>query len=289
MDTRFWGPSAWKLFHLAAEICNGSSCTKEDRQYIPAFFDTIPYILPCKFCRHSLTDYYRDHPYKDEKGLLPREFPLQKWMYTIHNCVNEKLRKQGLYPSPNPPYRKVKTMYKQFASCPWKQQLSYVWDFLFSVAYHHPKEKQLYSKPIPECPKEVQHCKDSIEKNKWNVLPLNERMEWFTKFWTLLPAIFSKELSREWKKANLTLTGSSLTTSSSSYLSTRSSILEWLWKMRCHLERDYHDPYSTVCKKIASFSSDCATQKGAFTCRKKRHLGKKETHRAKKTKKHTRS
>lgn len=290
MDTRFWGPSAWKLFHLAAEVCNGLACSKDNRRMIPQFFDTIPYILPCKFCRHSITDYYREYPYKNAEEQLPRGFSLQKWMYTIHDCVNEKLKKQGLSPVPSPSFSKVKQHYKKLATCPWKQQLSYFWDFLFSVAYHHPKEKQLYSKPIPECPKEVPTCTDSIEKNKWNVLPMKERMYWFCQFWTLLPAVFSMELSTEWKNAmKVTTTTMNATTMNSTVFSTRASTLEWLWKMRCHLEQDYADPYSSVCKKIASFSSDCATQKGVFTCRKKRHHATSKSRSKKKTKKHTRS
>lgn len=291
MDTRFWGPSAWKLFHLAAESCEGR-CDRWERVKIGSFFRTIPYILPCKFCRSSLTDYYREHPFLDstleEKGIysIPSEFNLSQWMYTIHNCVNDKLRKQGLHPSPNPPYLKVKRLYKKLAVCPWQQQLSYVWDFLFSVAYHHPKEKQLYAKPMPDCPIGVRRCRDSDEKNKWNVLPLRERMEWFYQFWKFLPDVMTPELSSKWKMAQEMISGTWSPEEIPEVLRTRSSALSWLWKMRCALDQGYHDPYTSVCKRIANYSSDCAKQKGIFTCRRKR---KPFQHAVKKTKKHTRS
>lgn len=281
MDTRFWGPSAWKLFHLAAERCN-EGCTQVERTQMATFFKTIPYILPCKFCRASLTDYYRAYPFTDSNGILPRGFDLQKWMHTIHNCVNDKLRKQGLYPSPNPPYSKIKAFYRKMARCSWKEQLQTFWDFLFSVAYHHPKEKQLYSKPMPDCPSYARQCVDIEEKNKWNVLPLKERMQPFHTFWQLLPAILPDEVGREWKKIQKKITGEEVLSDSSPVFASRTSMLEWLWKMRCMLEDGYQDPYHSVCKYISQFSSDCSTQKGVFTCRKKRH-------RAKKTKKHTRS
>lgn len=268
MDTRFWGPSAWKLFHL-------TTVQAEDLpDEASAFFMTIPYVLPCKFCRASITDYYRQHPFPSNKKDLP------KWMYTIHNCVNDKLRSQGLHPSPNPPYFKTKRYYDTLAKQPWQQQLSYFWDFLFSVAYHHPKEKQLYEKPMPECPASVRTCHDTAEKNKWNVLPLKDRMEWFNLFWRLLPVVLPHSIAEHWVTAQKRICGQNLP------LSTRSSTLEWLWKMRCSLEQGYRDPYLSVCKKVAKYSSDCAKQRGAFTCRRKHH----RRHSAvKKTKKHTRS
>jgi hypothetical protein len=281
MDTRFWGPSAWKLFHLVTQ--QGSDLPEE----ASAFFTTIPFILPCKFCRASITDYYRDHPFPKDKKDLP------KWMYAIHNRVNDKLRSQGLHPSPNPSYLKTKQYYAGLSNLPWQEQLSYFWDFLFSVGYHHPKEKQLYDHPMPECPKGVRRCHDTAEKNKWNVLPLRDRMEWFTLFWRLLPAVLPPSIASHWINAQNTICGSSLP------IQSRASTLEWLWKMRCSLEQGYHDPYLSVCKKVAKYSSDCAKQKGAFTCRKRKAHGKTLRARGKtlitrrtavkKTKKHTRS
>ncbi len=282
MDTRFWGPSAWKLLHLAAEVCQQGDCEEYNRTTIPLFFETLPYVLPCKFCRYSLTDYYREHPLKTVDGKIVKGSNLQRWVYTIHNCVNDKLRDQGLHPAPNPPYTKVKQFYKTLAKQPWQQKMSYIWDFLFSVAYHHPKEKQLYEKPMPECPSHVRRCKDTDEKNKWNVLPLLDRLVWFYKFWIYLPDVMPHEMRVEWLRARRATSDTWDGNHPPRVLHSRESMMEWLWRMRCELEKGYHDPYTSICKKIASYSSDCSTQKGVFTCRKKRHG-------AKKTKKHTRS
>ncbi len=257
MDTRFWGPSGWKLLHLITFDYQYSS---ENAILYASFFETLPYILPCKFCRASLTDYYRLHPFSLANGWMNPSLDLKHWMYTIHNCVNNKLRQQELNPNPNPTYKQVKKLYDKLHKCSWKQKLTYFWDFLFSVGYHHPKEKQLYSKPMPNCPREVITCKDSCEKNKWNVLPLKERIVWFERFWNLLPAVLPSDIKIHWKESQELHPPT---------LSTRHTTISWLWKIRCSIDTSFQDPYHSICKKIANYSSDCGAKQDIFTCRKK--------------------
>ena len=263
MDTRFWGPSGWKMLHLITF----------DYQYSPAnaviyaqFFESLPYILPCKFCRASLTDYYRQYPFLNSNKTyisLNPDLDLKKWMYNIHNCVNDKLRKQGLNPNSNPNFSDVKEFYDKWLKCGWQEQLSTFWDFLFAVGYNHPKETTHHSKPMPDCPKEVYKCKDKCEKNKWNVLGLNDRIYWFRRFWSFLPAALPKEIAKKWEEVEK---------NNPPTLECRRSTLAWLWRMRCALDTDFKDPYTSVCQKIASFSSDCGKKKRAITCRKRRFI-----------------
>ena len=112
MDTRFWGPSGWKLFHLITFEADHRT-TSEHSVEFANFFETIPYILPCKFCRASLTDYYRQHPYQIN-GKMNLKLDLKKWMFTIHNCVNGKLRKQGFILRPIQPMRKLRRSIPSF-------------------------------------------------------------------------------------------------------------------------------------------------------------------------------
>lgn len=259
MDTRFWGPSGWKLFHLITfDNSNKSSIS------LARFLETIPYILPCKFCRTSLTDYYRQHPYK-VNGKMDPKLDLKKWMYTIHNCVNAKLRKQGLHPQADPTYEQVKKYYTEFKKESWDQQLLNLWDFLFSVAYHHPKESSVGSEPMPECPPDIKKCRDPQEQNKWNVLPWKKRMYWYQSFWVFLPAVLPKEIRTRWQKLEQT---------NPPQWDSRRSMMAWLWRMRCGLDENFHDPYTTVCHRIKTYSSDCGKKNGAITCRKRstRHL-----------------
>lgn len=249
MDTRFWGPSGWKLLHLITF----------DYKYSPAnaityshFFETLPYILPCKFCRASLTDYYRQYPFQGDSDL-------KKWLYNIHNCVNDKLRGQGLNPTANPKYQAVKEFYEKWQKCDWQKQIVTFWNFLFAVGYNHPKETP--TKPMPECPQDVYKCKDKCEKNKWNVLSLSDRLYWFRRFWSFLPVVLPGEIAKKWEEVEK---------NNPPKLECRRSTLAWLWRMRCALDTNFKDPYTSVCQKIASYSSDCGKSKRAITCRKRR-------------------
>ena len=253
MDTRFWGPSGWKLLH----------CITFNYKYSPTnavvyaqFLESIPYILPCKFCRASLTEYYKKYPLTTYVNI---SVDLKKWMYKIHNCVNDKLREQGLNPNSNPKYSEVKKMYEEWTD--WEGQLSTFWDFLFAVAYNHPKESK--NEPMPDCPKDVLRCKDKIEKNKWNVLGKRDRLYWYTRFWSNLPAVLPEEISKKWKKIENPPT-----------IQCRRSTLAWLWRMRCSLDSKFKDPYTSICKKITSYSSDCNNK--SITCRKTRKNPRKK-------------
>ena len=258
MDTRFWGPSGWKLLHL---ISFDYTYSTEHAIIYANFFETIPYILPCKFCRTSLTDYYREHPFQIEKmGMIPT-LNVKKWMYIIHNCVNHKLRSQGIYPHTNPSFAYVTKLYTQLLKCSWEQQLPQLWDFLFAVGYHHPKETSRHSLPMPNCPKEVYQCKKHCERNKWNVLPMKWRMYWFRRFWNFLPAVLPQSLAIQWEKAEKQHPPT---------LTCRKSTMNWLWKMRCAMDNAFTDPYTSVCKRIAGYSSDCGSKRNAITCRRLR-------------------
>ena len=260
MDTRFWGPSGWKLLHLITFTFEYSA---ESSITYSRFFETIPYILPCKFCRSSLIDYYKEHPFIIQNSVNPTINPtvdLIKWLYTIHNCVNNKLRSQGLQSSTNPTFANVKKTYEHLKAEPWTTQLALFWDFLFAVGYNHPKQTFAHSKPMPDCPKEAYTCKDKCIKNKWNILPLKDRFYWFKRFWVYLPGILPVEIAKRWKEVEK---------KNPPVLECRRSVLAWLWRMRCELDSQFKDPYTSICKRIKSYSSECEKKRN-ITCRKRK-------------------
>jgi len=257
MDTRFWGPSGWKLLHLITFDYKESTTNSI---IYAQFFETLPYILPCKFCRASLTDYYKQLPFKINNSLTDG-LDLKKWMYNIHNCVNNKLRKQGLNPTKDPTFHDVKKFYEEWIKCGWQEQLTTLWDFLFAVAYNHPKETTTNSTPMPDCPPDAYKCKDKCEKNKWNLLPMSERLYWFKRFWGCLPVVLPGIISEKWQEVQKI---------NPPTLDCRRATLAWLWRMRCALDSEFKDPYTSVCKRIATFSSDCGKKRRAITCRKRR-------------------
>lgn len=119
MDTRFWGPSAWQLFHLV-------SMGPHPEKVLHLMKD----ILPCKFCRASTSEFVGKHPY-DPKDPA-------KWLYEIHTMVNHKLKTQCATdpavpdPGPDPSFEDVKHKYEAMkpTAVPGR-------DFLFAIARNY--------------------------------------------------------------------------------------------------------------------------------------------------------
>ena len=108
MDTRFWGPSGWFFLHnLANNYSNHPS--KEEKNNYKIFFNTLPVVLPCIYCRRSLKSYYEELPL-DDHYLKNREH-LSEWLYLIHNKVNDKLIGQGLIEDKKPSLDRVMDKY----------------------------------------------------------------------------------------------------------------------------------------------------------------------------------
>lgn len=137
IDTRFWGPSGWQLFHLI---------TFKSPETARGVLEDMPAILPCPFCRESTTKFVAEHPIHE---------PYSKWLYHIHNMVNDKLRTQCaddpkvINPGPDPTYEEVKARYDKItkpAAVPGR-------DFLMAVAYNYPEK--------PES-KDIQNHKDFL-------------------------------------------------------------------------------------------------------------------------------
>lgn len=134
MDTRFWGPSAWRLFHLQTFALEKGFLKKSTALY--TFYKNLPFILPCKFCRESLAEYYESQPLKEAWD----SDTLTEWLYTIHNRVNDKLRKQHLLRCKNPSFSEVRTKYEKWVMQDFLHYNILGFDFFKSVAYISAKE-----------------------------------------------------------------------------------------------------------------------------------------------------
>jgi len=107
MDTRYWGPDAWDLLHfISLDYPNNPS--DNDKLIYSHFFNSLPFVLPCFYCRSSFTDYLKELPienyFNSKKNII-------EWVWKLHNKVNDKLRKQKLISYPNPPLSIIKTQY----------------------------------------------------------------------------------------------------------------------------------------------------------------------------------
>jgi hypothetical protein len=102
MDTRFWGPSGWKLLHHAT-----FQYKKELEREYKAFLETIPYILPCKYCRMNLEKNFKAVPlhWSDMKD----RYSFSYYIYRLHEHINQMLNKSsGLS------YEDVRERYEHF-------------------------------------------------------------------------------------------------------------------------------------------------------------------------------
>jgi hypothetical protein len=244
MDTRFWGPGAWKLLHTITYHSDADIDTIRD------FFEVIPYILPCKYCRASLSEYY-----ETEQLTFTNAGELQHWLYRIHNRVNGKLRAQGLVATRNPTYASVESLYKDVCIA---DQPFPAWDFLYSIAYNHPLK--VVSTPMPAATATA--ATTDAELNRLNILPPRKRFAYWCKFWKLLPMVLPSRWALHWvaaagKKTPCDLTG-------------RRDAVSWVWHIRCKFDTTTNDPYRQVCSRLLSHSSGCSKSKRARTCRKKR-------------------
>ena len=87
-------------------------------------------------------------------------------------------------------------------------------------------------------------------------------MKWYRQFWENVVPVLGYELGTLWSATK--------EADSKDVLDCRRSTVAWLWRQRCALDPEYHDPYSDVCRYVSSFSSDCAIKKRAKTCRRPR-------------------
>ena len=248
MDTRFWGPPAWKLLHTIAAAYEPAI----GRQHMIDFLEVLPFILPCKFCRASLTDHYKRLPFRGT-ALTSRE-AFEEWMYKLHNLVNDKLEEQGQHIGTRPAFSDVRAHYREILAGGTPMP----WDFLFAVAFIYPPTTP--ETPIPDAPKCRAGAAD-CEKNRWNYLSPTRRLAYWRKFWKVLPGVLPATWRSAWVDA--------VRRADPAFTSRRSAVAS-LWRIRCAFESNKEDPYTEVCDRLVFHSSGCgiATAAKTRTCRR---------------------
>lgn len=260
MDTRFWGPSGWRLLHTITF----AYIPRTDKVAVREMFKMLPFVLPCKYCRTSLTEYMERHSLDDA---LESRDKLTRWLWKIHNEVNSKLRNQKLQHAPDPPFEDVERFYKQLLSTGCSRTEFPGWDFLFSIADLHPYSKSARASVPIDDPKPGSKCvtiRTMEEKNKWNCLLPEERLPFYTAFWRSLGLVLPfKEWRESWIQHSIHGTQD-----------TRASTIKWLWNIRCKMETDLEllnrCNYSSLCKALTIHRSDCSKKLRGKTCRKRR-------------------
>ena len=256
MDTRYWGPSGWRLLHLITFAYE----PERDKKNVCKFFHVLPYVLPCKFCRASLSAYILEDPIE---GACETPEKLQRWLWRIHNKVNAKLRSAGLSKTEDPPFAMVSKLYKEKLEQGCSRTVFDGWEFLFSVAENHPLSRAGRSSvPLQGAPPAEQLDTPAL-RNRWNVMETEERMGFYLDFWEVLPHVLPFP---EWRHGWLNYTREQW--------DSRKDALATLWKIRSSLEKELdllnRTDYSSLCKVLQSVRSGCHASNRSKTCRKKR-------------------
>ena len=115
--TRIWGPSGWLFLHCISfgypykiDPTNPEHLEKQNDYY--RFFYYLGKVMPCKYCRTSYMDFFTN---KSPMSHLGSRKEFTKWLYDIHNMVNDKL---GVPECEIPKFEEIEEKYQSFrASC----------------------------------------------------------------------------------------------------------------------------------------------------------------------------
>jgi hypothetical protein len=219
------------------------------------FFENLPYVLPCKYCRASLTDYVFADP-------IPAAKEMDEWMYRIHNRVNGKLREQKLLDTPNPKWPEIRKRYEAWMTAPCTKRRMVGWDFLFSIANTTPSATTKAT-PMPGAPPELP---TTALKNRWNVLSAAERFPHLEAWWGTLAAVLPfAEWRGAWQQAEKVHGKAPVRRG-------KRAMVAWLYAMERTVcaylkETTPHDSFEGLCSELATFSSGCGKSKRSKTCR----------------------
>ena len=254
MDTRFWGPSGWRLLHLITFTYE----PEKQKAAVREMFSMLPFVLPCKYCRASFSQYLRQEPL--EPALRSRA-AFTRWLWKIHNLVNGKLRGQGLLKEPDPPFASVKKVHEERVAAGCIRTEFEGWNFLFSIAENHPfSQGAKHSTPMPDAPA-VAETPD--ERNEFNMMKPEERIVYYERFWKSLAGALPFQ---EWRDAWATCAIRWET------LQKRQEWIRELWKVRCCMEKELqlinHEEFGSLCKRLANHRSGCGAKKRGKTCRR---------------------
>ena len=114
MVTKIWGPPGWLFLH-SVTFGYPETITTENKDiatHYKDFFNSLGNVLPCKYCRDSYNKYISELPVE---YFLKSRKDLTKWLYLIHNKVNEKL---GVPGCDIPSFEELENKYEKYrASC----------------------------------------------------------------------------------------------------------------------------------------------------------------------------
>jgi len=271
MDTRFWGPSGWKLLHLVAAEPVGDRAAA-----ISEWIHLLEFVLPCKYCRASFHDYIRVQPLTDTIVASPASF--SRWMYDIHNRVNGKLRGQGLVTARDPAWPTVHRRYAKLHAGLCKGTPLLGWDFMTSVAFSTPAA-DYKAVPMPDAPESAVDWAtlDEATQNRYNLLSRQARLKYLKRWWQLIPSILPCAAWRQSWAAAMRAVGLPPLARG------REAVMLWMWKieegvcagLQCPTP---HRSQAAMEREVSAFESGCSRARKGKTCRTLRKAQRRRVH-----------
>ena len=117
-----WGPHGWKFLHYVS-LGYPNSPSYEDKSNYKQFYHSLQHVLPCEKCAMN---------YKQNLVKLPIDNHLEsrdslvKWVFDIHNLVNDELGKESVS------YEKALALYMRGINEP--NQPAQLLDYCFKLA-----------------------------------------------------------------------------------------------------------------------------------------------------------
>lgn len=95
-NTKEWGPSLWKSMFIIATnypitLQKNNKEHESLKRHYKAFYTNLKFMLPCKFCRESYTQFLKELPIDNYLG---GRRDMVMWVYKIKDKVNKKLINQ---------------------------------------------------------------------------------------------------------------------------------------------------------------------------------------------------
>jgi len=110
MQTRVWGPAGWLFLHSIAQNYPWKPTEEQKVNYL-FFFKLVGNVLPCRYCRESYQGFIEHPDTQLNIDVMKSRVTLVRWLYLIHNKVNEKLNI-----STGPTLKEVWNKYESFRS-----------------------------------------------------------------------------------------------------------------------------------------------------------------------------
>jgi hypothetical protein len=91
INSRVFGPGLWLASHAITFGYPYKNPTDAQKHDYKEFFRLLGYVLPCCHCRASYQQFIQSGATALTDAVMENRYTLTKWLYDVHNAVNDKL------------------------------------------------------------------------------------------------------------------------------------------------------------------------------------------------------